>query len=70
MTIAALAAMGDDDELDMYLRRGLESGLARALRHGAYGAKRGTTGGNRLQMGSARNRLNAAGVVWSGRRIA
>jgi 4-carboxymuconolactone decarboxylase len=30
VTIAALAAMGDDDELDMYLRRGLESGLTRA----------------------------------------
>jgi len=30
VTIAALAAMGDDDELDVYLRRGLESGLTRA----------------------------------------
>jgi 4-carboxymuconolactone decarboxylase len=30
VTIAALAAIGDDDELDMYLRRGLESGLTRA----------------------------------------
>ena len=29
-TIAALAAMGDDDQLDFYLRRGLESGLTRA----------------------------------------
>ena len=29
-TIAALAAMGDDDQLDLYLRRGLESGLTRA----------------------------------------
>jgi 4-carboxymuconolactone decarboxylase len=29
VTIAALAAMGDD-ELDVYLRRGLESGLTRA----------------------------------------
>ena len=29
-TIAALAAMGDDDQLDAYLRRGLESGLTRA----------------------------------------
>ena len=28
-TIAALAAMGDDDQLDIYLRRGLESGLTR-----------------------------------------
>ena len=28
-TIAALAAMGDDDQLDVYLRRGLESGLTR-----------------------------------------
>jgi 4-carboxymuconolactone decarboxylase len=30
VTIAALAAMGDDDQLDFYLRRGLESGLNRA----------------------------------------
>ena len=30
VTIAALAAMGDDDQLDFYLRRGLESGLTRA----------------------------------------
>ncbi len=30
VTIAALAAMGDDDELDVYLRRGLESGLTRS----------------------------------------
>lgn len=30
VTIAALAASGDDDELDLYLRRGLESGLTRA----------------------------------------
>jgi 4-carboxymuconolactone decarboxylase len=30
VTIAALAAMGDDDQLDVYLRRGLESGLTRA----------------------------------------
>jgi len=30
VTIAALAAMGDDDQLDAYLRRGLESGLTRA----------------------------------------
>lgn len=29
-TIAALAAMGDDDQLDFYLRRGSESGLSRA----------------------------------------
>ncbi len=29
VTIAALAAMGDDDQLDFYLRRGLESGLTR-----------------------------------------
>jgi 4-carboxymuconolactone decarboxylase len=29
VTIAALAAMGDDDQLDMYLRRGIESGLTR-----------------------------------------
>ena len=29
VTIAALAAMGDDDELDVYLRRGIESGLTR-----------------------------------------
>ena len=29
VTIAALAAMGDDDQLDPYLRRGLESGLTR-----------------------------------------
>jgi 4-carboxymuconolactone decarboxylase len=27
VTIAALAAMGDDDQLDVYLRRGVESGL-------------------------------------------
>jgi 4-carboxymuconolactone decarboxylase len=30
ITIASLAAMGDDDQLDFYLRRGLESGLTRA----------------------------------------
>ena len=30
VTIAALAAMGDDDQLDVYLRRGLDSGLTRA----------------------------------------
>jgi 4-carboxymuconolactone decarboxylase len=30
VTIAALAAMGDDDQLDMYLRRAMESGLTRA----------------------------------------
>lgn len=30
VTIAALAATGDDDELDPYLRRGLETGLTRA----------------------------------------
>lgn len=30
VTIAALAAMGDDDQLDLYLRRGIESGLTRA----------------------------------------
>ena len=30
VTIAALAAMGDDDQLDVYLRRGLESGLTRS----------------------------------------
>jgi 4-carboxymuconolactone decarboxylase len=30
VTIAALAGMGDDDLLDFYLRRGLESGLTRA----------------------------------------
>lgn len=30
VTIAALAAMGDDDQLDPYLRRGVESGLTRA----------------------------------------
>lgn len=30
VTIAALAAMGDDEQLDLYLRRGLESGLTRA----------------------------------------
>ena len=29
VTITALAAMGDDDQLDVYLRRGLESGLTR-----------------------------------------
>ena len=29
VTIAALAAMGDDEQLDFYLRRGLESGLTR-----------------------------------------
>ena len=29
VTIAALAAMGDDDQLEFYLRRGLESGLSR-----------------------------------------
>jgi 4-carboxymuconolactone decarboxylase len=30
VTIAALAAMGDDDQLDVYLRRGLDSGLTRS----------------------------------------
>ena len=30
VTIAALAAMGDDDQLDVYLRRAIESGLTRA----------------------------------------
>jgi 4-carboxymuconolactone decarboxylase len=30
VTLAALAAMGDDDQLDVYLRRGVESGLTRA----------------------------------------
>ena len=30
VTIAALAAMGDDDQLDFYLRRGVESGLTSA----------------------------------------
>jgi 4-carboxymuconolactone decarboxylase len=29
VTIAALAAMGDDDQLDVYVRHGLESGLTR-----------------------------------------
>ena len=29
VTIAALAAIGDDDQLDAYVRRGLESGLTR-----------------------------------------
>jgi alkylhydroperoxidase/carboxymuconolactone decarboxylase family protein YurZ len=30
VTIAALAAMGDDDQLDLYLGRAIESGLTRA----------------------------------------
>jgi 4-carboxymuconolactone decarboxylase len=30
VTLAALAAMGDDDQLEPYLRRGLEAGLTRA----------------------------------------
>ncbi len=30
VTIVAIAAMGDDDQLDLYLRRGIESGLTRA----------------------------------------
>jgi 4-carboxymuconolactone decarboxylase len=30
VTIVALAAMGDDDQLELYLRRGIESGLTRA----------------------------------------
>jgi 4-carboxymuconolactone decarboxylase len=30
VTIVALAAMGDDDQLQFYLRRGIESGLTRA----------------------------------------
>jgi 4-carboxymuconolactone decarboxylase len=30
VTIAALAATGDDDQLDVYLRRGMENGLTRA----------------------------------------
>jgi 4-carboxymuconolactone decarboxylase len=29
VTIAALAAIGDDDQLDVYLRRGIDSGLTR-----------------------------------------
>ena len=29
VTIAALAGMGDDDQLDTYLRRAIESGLTR-----------------------------------------
>jgi 4-carboxymuconolactone decarboxylase len=29
VTIAALAAMGDDDQLELYLRRGLDRGLTR-----------------------------------------
>ena len=29
MTIVALAAMGDDDQLEFYLHRGIESGLTR-----------------------------------------
>ena len=33
VTIAALAAMGDDDQLDLYLRRGVESGLTRSADH-------------------------------------
>jgi 4-carboxymuconolactone decarboxylase len=41
VTIAALAAMGDDDELGFYLRRGIEAGLTRneiveALTHLAF----------------------------------
>ena len=41
VTIAALAAMGDDDQLEVYLRRGLENGLTRpqiaeALTHLAF----------------------------------
>ncbi len=41
ITIAALAAMGDDDQLDLYLLRGVESGLTRdqiaeALTHLAF----------------------------------
>jgi 4-carboxymuconolactone decarboxylase len=41
VTISALAAMGDDDQLDFYLRRGVESGLTReqiaeALTHLAF----------------------------------
>jgi len=30
VTIAALAAMGDDDQLELYLRRGREAGLTLA----------------------------------------
>jgi 4-carboxymuconolactone decarboxylase len=30
VTLAALAAMGDDDQLDVYIRRGVENGLTRA----------------------------------------
>ena len=41
VSIAALAAMGDDDQLDLYLLRGIESGLTRdqiaeALTHLAF----------------------------------
>ena len=34
VTIAALAAMGDDDQLDVYMRRGIESGLTRVRSRG------------------------------------
>jgi 4-carboxymuconolactone decarboxylase len=30
VTIAALAAIGDDDQLDLYVRRGLDNGLTRS----------------------------------------
>jgi 4-carboxymuconolactone decarboxylase len=30
VTVAALAAMGDDDQLDAYFRRAIDSGLTRA----------------------------------------
>ncbi len=41
VTVAALAAMGDTDQLDQYVRRGLENGLTReqiaeALTHLAF----------------------------------
>jgi len=57
VTIAAVAAMGDDDQLDFYLRRGLESGLTRgqvteALTHLGFYA--GWTRASRAMTAAAR----------------
>ena len=54
ITIAAVAAMADDDQLDIYLRRGVESGLTRnriaeAVTHlGFYAGSHRATGAMRM----------------------
>ena len=53
VTIAALAAMGDDDQIDFYLRRALESGLTRADHRGvdSSGLLRGLAEGDQGDSG-------------------